>query len=108
MTREYNKWTPKMKAYLVVKKTSGVSVADITMKMNKKFKTSLSTSSVQQQIRRMGLSKTNTAETVSKAKVYFKPNQRQINFIHAMVLNGFDGEKIIEAYKEQFEFNLED
>ena len=106
MTRKYNKWTPKMKAYLVVKKTSGVSAADITMKMNKKFKTSLSTSSVQQQIRKMGLSKTNTAETVSKAKVYFKPNQRQINFIHAMVLNGFDGEKIIEAYKEQFEFNL--
>ena len=67
MTRKYNKWTPKMKAYLVVKKTSGVSAADITMKMNKKFKTSLSTSSVQQQIRKMGLSKTNTAETVSKA-----------------------------------------
>tara|TARA_R100000406_G_scaffold72144_3_gene52457 strand:+ start:4968 stop:6392 length:1425 start_codon:yes stop_codon:yes gene_type:complete len=106
MTRKYNKWTPKMKAYLVVKKTSGLSVADITRKMNKKFNTSLSPSSVQQQIGKMGLSKTNTAETVSKAKVYFKPTQRQINFIHAMVLNGFDGEKIIEAYKEQFEFNL--
>ena len=106
MTRKYNKWTSKMKAYLVVKKTSGVSVADITRKMNKKFNTSLTTSSVQQQIGKMGLSKTNTAETVSNAKVYFKPTQRQINFIHAMVLNGFDGEKIIEAYKEQFEFNL--
>jgi len=106
MTRKYNKWTPKMKAYLVVKKTSGLSVADITRKLNKKFNTSLSPSSVQQQIGKMGLSKTNTAETVSTAKKYFKPNQRQINFIHAMVLNGFDGEKIIEAYKEQFEFNL--
>lgn len=95
-----------MKAYLVVKKTSGLSVADITRKLNKKFNTSLSPSSVQQQIGKMGLSKTNTAETVSTAKKYFKPNQRQINFIHAMVLNGFDGEKIIEAYKEQFEFNL--
>ena len=109
MTRQYIKWTKEMEAFLVIKRTNGMSMADLKLALKEKFNVNPTVYSIRNKCEQLGLTSLPSGKHLTpnnKGKKYFKPNQRQINFIHAMALNGFNINKIIEAYEEQFEFKL--
>lgn len=99
-----NNWTTEMEAYLIVQRTvHKTTYKTLVVRMNKKFGTSFAYYDLQNKAKSLRI--TNQVKAVKESKPepspkpvksklapkmdYFKPNQEQINFIHAMDLNGF-------------------
>lgn len=89
-----------MEAYLIVGRTVDKTPYKLlTVRLNKKFNSKMKVHDLQQKAFKLGITK----PVIKKVITYFKPSQEQINFVHAMVLNGYNTEKIQDAYFEQFE-----
>ena len=112
-----NNWTTEMEAYLIVQRTvHKTTYKTLAVRMNKKFGTKFAYYDLQNKAKSLRI--TNQVKAVQESKPepspkpvksklapkmdYFKPNQEQINFIHAMDLNGFGMKKIKPAYFEQY------
>ena len=112
-----NNWTTEMEAYLIVQRTvHKTTYKTLAVRMNKKFGTKFAYYDLQNKAKSLRI--TNQVKTVKESKPepspkpvksrlapkmdYFKPNQEQINFIHAMNLNGFNTLKIRQGYLEQY------
>ena len=112
-----NNWTTEMEAYLIVQRTvHKTTYKTLAVRMNKKFGTNFAYYDLQNKAKSLRI--TNQVKAVQESKPepspkpvksrlapkmdYFKPNQEQINFIHAMDLNGFGMKKIKPAYFEQY------
>lgn len=106
-----------MEAYLIVQRTvHKTTYKTLAVRMNKKFGTNFAYYDLQNKAKSLRI--TNQVKAVKESKPepspkpvksklapkmdYFKPNQEQINFIHAMDLNGFGMKKIKPAYFEQY------
>jgi len=95
------KWTTDMEAYLIVGRTVDKTPYKLlTVRLNKKFNSKMKVHDLQQKAFKLGITK----PVIKKVRTYFKPSQEQINFVHAMVINGYNTEKIQDAYFEQFDF----
>ena len=112
------KWTTEMEAYLIVQRTVDKTPYKLlSVRLNKKFNTKFKVHDLQNKAHRLGIRQKQSKPEPSPKPVkvksrlapkmdYFKPNQEQINFVHAMNLNGFVMEKIRQAYLEQYERKL--
>lgn len=97
-----NKWTEKIDAYLIAKRTQKVPYKQLKVRLNKRFGTKFKVPDLHQRAFTLGITK-KTAPKVNSVRAYFMPNQEQIDFIHAMKKNNYPMEKIQEGYFEQFE-----
>ena len=106
-----------MEAYLIVQRTvHKTTYKTLAVRMNKKFGTNFAYYDLQNKAKSLRI--TNQVKAVQESKPepspkpvkskltpkmdYFKPNQEQINFVHAMNLNGFNTLKIRQGYLEQY------
>ena len=101
------KWTKKMEAYIIVKRNDLVPYKQLVKMFNSKFKTNVKVVCLQQRAFKLGITKNRKIGAARKPngaqqKRQFRPNQKQINFIHAMVGNNYPDTKIMMAYEEQF------
>tara|TARA_R100001230_G_C5688650_1_gene200116 strand:+ start:794 stop:2029 length:1236 start_codon:yes stop_codon:yes gene_type:complete len=106
-------WTKENDAFIIIERSNNTPYAELATKFNRKFNSKVKVTDLHQRAFKLNI----TGNTVKAARKpnkvtkalaspkpqmkYFRPTQEQINFVHSMVLNGYDTEQVIQGFEEQ-------
>mgnify|MGYP003110050527 CR=1 FL=1 len=106
-------WTKENDAFIIIERSNNTPYAELATKFNRKFNSKVKVTDLHQRAFKLNITG-NTVKAarkpnkVTKAlaspkpkKKYFIPTQEQINFVHSMVLNGYNTEQVIQGFEEQ-------
>ena len=106
-------WTKENDAFIIIERSNNTPYAELATKFNRKFNSKVKVTDLHQRAFKLNITG-NTVKAarkpnkVTKAlaspkpkKKYFRPTQEQINFVHSMVLNGYNTEQVIQGFEEQ-------